>query len=252
MNFDSILNYKISFKGDSFRNIYTIIDSQNLFDDIVVSSTENDEILRKWENNTSGISHDLQQKNRVFSYGNVSNSINSIGGIFLQPYNNGRFGDGNSYGVWYGALEEETAVLEALYHQWKRAQNSFVYNESTEVIVSERKMFRSYLKTDSCVDLSKFLSLKDRLIDDDHLFCNELGNFVFKNKIKLLITPSARNPGGHCTPAFCQSVIEQEKALYYLRWTFHRSGKIEREKISQEKMDFHVPKHWSKDREVEL
>ncbi|KAB8029190.1 RES family NAD+ phosphorylase [Fluviispira multicolorata] len=241
MNFENLLGKEITYKGSAFRNIYTIIDSQDLFDDLIESTPHKNEILRKIESMTSDISHTEPQKNRVFSYGDISNSI---GNIFIPPYGEGRFGDGVHYGIWYGALEEDTSVNESLYHQWKRAMNAFRQKGSKNEIITERKMFKAVLNSSKCVDLRNELALKVQLISNDYSVCRKIGTFLYKNNFSMLLSPSARNVGGTCSPVLSGKVILKENFIYYLRITFHRDGRIEKEKISQTKSSFSVPENW--------
>lgn len=234
------------FDNISFRNIYTIIESQNLFDDLISPSEEKNKVLQRWENDSSDISHLEKQKNRVFQYGNAENSI---GGLFAPPYSQGRFGDGLNYGVWYGAMEQDTSILESLYHQLKRAQNAFKQKNAKNIIITERKMFQTKLQAKKCLDLnSQAQQNKDFYSQLTHptnyAYCQEIGKNALANKIEMLLTPSARKVGGVCTPVFQEEIIRSEQFIYYLRWIFHRDGKVKQEKISQDKIDFQVPKGW--------
>ena len=81
-NFENILNFKTDFKGTVYRNIYTIFTSQNLFDDILDPALDTENILQKYENATSGITHDTLKKNRLFDYSQPHPA--SINNIFLM------------------------------------------------------------------------------------------------------------------------------------------------------------------------
>lgn len=240
--FDGLLELKTEFEGIVYRNIATIYHSQNLFDDL--NDCDEEGILQKYENATSGISHDSPQKNRVFEYAQPHPSC--ISGVFNPPFRYGRYGDGNGYGVWYAALDEKTSIYEALFHQWYQAQKLFQLNKGLRIISVERKMYACNLRSQYVLDFREKLELYDKLTSDNYMFCNELGSKVKSMGAEMLLVPSARNLGGVCSPVFLPEIIKNEKAIYYLKFNFHKNGKSEIERISNEKEVFEIPVHWEK------
>lgn len=230
-----------TYSGISYRNIYTIINSENLFDDLIQNKPEKNEILQKVENNSSGISHQTIQKNRVFEYGDIESSV---GNIFNKPYGEGRFGDGINYGIWYGALDEMTSISEALYHQLQMSRNDFKYNSDVDKISVERKMFQVQLDANKIINFTKLKYLHSNLTSDDYTFSHQIGKFLFNDKFDMFLTPSARCEEGICSPVFKSNVIKSEKVLYFMRFIFNRNGKVEIERISQSKSEFIIPNSW--------
>ena len=240
-NFENILNFKTDFKGTVYRNIYTIFTSQNLFDDILDPALDTENILQKYENATSGITHDTLKKNRLFDYSQPHPA--SINNIFLPPYKKGRFGDGNGYGVWYSAIDEKTSIYEAFYHQWKYAQEQFK-QFNAKIITVDRKMFACELSSNYMLDFRGQLDFYSQLTSDDYEYCINLGKYVKQIGAEMLITPSARNIGGYCSPVFAPSIIKKEQTIYYLKFYFNRDGTAEIERISKEKETFNFPLNW--------
>ncbi len=241
---EGLLDLKTDFEGIVYRNIFTIYHSQDLFDDSILESNleVKNKTLQKYENSTSGVSHDSPQKNRLYDYSQLHPSC--ISGVFNPPYTSGRFGDGNGYGVWYSALDEKTAIQETLFHQWRRAQYQLEIYPETNLITIDQKMFACELKSKHVLDFRSQLEMYDKLTSNKYDFCHELGKRVRQLEAQMLIVPSARNKGGFCSPVFLPEVIKNEKAIYYLKFYFHRDGKVEVERISKEKEEFNFPPSW--------
>ncbi|APJ04325.1 RES family NAD+ phosphorylase [Silvanigrella aquatica] len=245
---DGIFDLKMEFEGTAYRNIYTIYQSQDLFDDLC---TDSDQIavLQKYENITSGVLHESHQKHRLFDYSKLHTS--SLTGAFDPPYTFGRFGDGNGYGVWYSAMEEKTSIYEAFYHQWQLAKEQFKNNPKTNLITIDRKMFSCELKSNYVLDFRSQFALYDNLTSNKYDFCNELGKRAREMGVQMMIVPSARNIGGLCSPVFLPEVIKNERAVYFLKFYFHKSGKAEIERISNKKESFHFPPNWGTDEPIQ-
>jgi hypothetical protein len=240
--FEGLFDLKTEFEGIVYRNIFTIYHSQDLFDDLNLDSEFANDILQRAENITSGVSHESSQKNRLFDYGQAHGSC--ISDTFKPPYTCGRFGDGNSYGVWYSATDEKTSIYEAFFHQWRRTQYQFKINPKTHLITIDRKMFACEVKSKDVLDFRTQLELHNKLTSNDYKFCIELGKKVKERNIQMLLVPSARNIGGVCSPVFLPEIIKSEKAIYYLKFYFHKDGKAEIERISNKKETFDFPTSW--------
>lgn len=220
---------------ESFRNIYTIKTTQDLFDDLV----EIDEIpvLQSWDNATSQIQHGVAAKERVFQYGKAAETI----GVFEKTnWRPGRFGDGMSHGVWYGALEEETSILEALYWVYRNSREDIAISQSPVII--DRKMLAAEIDAPRTIDLRTLAEHSASLIGDDYSFCRSLGGQAIQDQIDLFLTPSARNKGGTCTPVFTPSAIKSDRTIYYLHFTFTQDGEVQI--TTDEDRQFKIPDKW--------
>ncbi len=220
---------------EAYRNIYTSKVSQDLFDDLTDPSDF--PILQSWDNNTSQIQHGVAPTERVFQYGNAAETIC----VFEKVnWRRGRFGDGIDYGVWYGALEAETSILEALYWVYKNSKEDIA--NSTVPVVIDRRMFKAQIETTKLVDLRKLTNERSRLTDSDYIFCQEYGAYAVKNGIDLYFTPSARNAGGTCVPIFTPKAIKSDKIIYYIHFTFARNGEVQI--TTDEDRMFKLPDSW--------
>ena len=197
----------------AYRSIATCYPSQDLFDDLV--NKDQISTLQDIENRTSEINQNMPQKNRVFQYFDSSSTLY----VFCQPsFWGGRFSDG-SFGVWYGALEEETSIQEALH--WSSTFVAPDLNNTRNPITIDRRMFQVSLDHECTADFRESADLYPLLTHPkDYSLCRELGHEAIEQKIGFLLTPSARRQGGTCSPTFAPEVITEEKTIYYLRFTF--------------------------------
>lgn len=186
----------------AFRNIPTCSPSQMLFDDIVDDEDEA-AILMDAEASASGIDHSLAKTGRFEQYGQIENSLLCFNESFWRW---SRFGDG-SFGVWYGALDEETSIEETLYHRPELDRNDLLLSDNP--IMQARRMFRAQLTSRRAVDLCPFSAFYPKLTADrDYSFCQSLGSFAIRSIIELYQTPSVRKDKGICVPVFTSKIIK--------------------------------------------
>jgi hypothetical protein len=195
-----------------YRNIATCYPSQDLFDDLV----DDDQIttLQRIDSATSGIDHQLPAKCRTFQYRELETSLF----VFSQPsWWGGRFSDG-SYGVWYGALEEETSIAETLY--WSARFVEPDLRNTKNPITRDRRLFQASLRHDCTADLRVCSAYREQLTDPtDYTFCRQIGREAVAQKAGWLLSPSARYPTGTCVPVFTPEAIVSEKTLAFVRFT---------------------------------
>ena len=208
-------------KFTAYRNIYTIKDSEEIYDDIV--DPEDYGIIYAWDQKASGIDHDQPKARRVFQYGDLGETL----GVFDRiNWKYGRFGDGEDYGVWYGALEEETSIREACYWRYQLIKNDLMYAKGP--ISTDRKMFEASCFTKKGIDLRKIVNKYPKIIDKkDYSFCHTLGQYAVSNRIELYFSLSVREPNGTCVPIFAPNVIQEDQVLYFLHFTFFQNGKMQ-------------------------
>jgi len=204
----------------SFRNIATIKESEHLYDDI--SDPEDFDALFELEAQTAEIDRDKPKHHRPFQYGA---SLESIACFENFQSFEGRFNI-KSFGVWYGALEEKTSIIEVAYHQKKFVEPDLKSLQTS--ITIDRKMLLAELKSDDTYDLTQRQMHEDfpRLIEDNYIFCQKLGTYLYQNSIGYILTPSARNTGGICTPVFFPEIIQSDLHLFYFHLKFEKDGKV--------------------------
>ena len=194
---------------DCFRNIATCDPSQNLYDDII--DEEDYEILQYIDNISSGIDHSKPKSGRFIQYGNIHNSLLCFDEKFWSW---GRFGN-RHFGVWYGALEEETSIKEALFHRPEIDKNDKINANSP--IIQARRLFKASLKPNRFSDLRPYVNEYPLLISKkNYSFCQKLGSYAIKKKIDLYFTQSVRNKNGTCAPVFNEKIISDKPIKTYL------------------------------------
>lgn len=142
-----------------------------------------------------------------------------------ENWRSGRFGDGKSYGVWYGATKEETSVLETSWICYCLARDNTALRG--EVFTSERVMYEAQIKTAAAIDLTHAIELFPKLVHPlDYSYCQTLGKNLLQADRQMLLTPSARQKNGVCTPLFSPKPIRSTQKIYYLKINVYPDGHI--------------------------
>ncbi len=194
---------------DVWRNIATASPSIDPFDD-VVGAHDRRQIARAWEAETNGLSSADGKKNResAFAYGDKRETAYVFG---LRG--GGRFSAG-TFGVWYGAEEEDTSIWESLHYLYRDAKEDFA-NASTGTIRRHRRMFKADLKAERALDLRPLTTLCSAIIDPlDYSFSRQFGDFAVAHSISLIRVPSARFSSGTCVAVFDKECLVRDKALF--------------------------------------
>lgn len=195
----------------AYRNIATCDPSQHLFDDIADHADW--ELLQYADNISSGIDHTQPQTDRFTQYGNIENSLLCFDERFWKW---GRFGDGK-FGVWYGALEEETSIKETLYYRPELDANDL--KNAKDPIIQARRLFKADLTSSKFSDLRPYIETHDLLIHPvDYSFCQKLGSYAVFSKLDLYLTQSVRNPSGTCVPVFNSKIISDKHIKTYFNY----------------------------------
>ena len=131
---------------------------------------------------TSEIDYQRPKGERPFQYGKIEDD--EILAVFKKEnWRNGRFGDGQEYGVWYGAEDELTSVYEASWVAYRFGKDN-VLNKG-EVYTTDRAMYEAQISTDRSVDLIQEKKNFDLLVHPtDYSFCQSLGKKMWKRKLK--------------------------------------------------------------------
>ncbi len=226
-------------KFQSFRNIATCHPSRDIFDDII-SHPKHYSKLQAQENATSAIDHKKIKYQRVFQYGDTGLSLY----VFEKlNWKRGRFSHGMNYGVWYGALEEETSRLEILYHLRQQDRELFANPKMTDAyIVHQRAMIRAQCQASTLVDLRRKKENRSELIGNHYAFCHALAQQAVIEGIDAFLTYSARAKGGTCTPIFKPAVIIKDEFIYYFDFIVYRNLTVEYKKSEMTKMQ--LPEDW--------
>jgi hypothetical protein len=195
------------FRQDVFRNIVSLRETEDLFNDINDGDERNSAVACEAE---MEIKADLAPGVicRGFYYSEA------IGFPFeTQPFMQTRFGDGR-FGVWYGSLALETTIHESAYHMMRRVS---AIEGVTETVIRERAVYRVFCQA-LMLDLSEKGADYPQLVDNDYTFTQQIGARVHKEGHPGLLAPSARLRGESNAVVFNPDVLSNARHHCYLTY----------------------------------
>lgn len=203
----------VPYKNTVYRNIFTCSPSQHLLDDVAPEKDWGfvDQLIQA----ASGIDHSRPQHHRPFQYAQIYDDL--VLAVFRREnWSNGRFSDGSSFGVWYGAEDEMTSIFEACWTTFRFGSDNVLPKNETYTV--DRRLFRAQATTERACDLVDSKKDLPQLVHPyDYSFCQELGAAMAKEKYHLLRTPSARRIDGVCIPVFEPEAIDEVAHDYFFK-----------------------------------
>jgi hypothetical protein len=202
---------------DVMRNIVSIRQSQDLFDDL--SPNSNDWVLAQR----------IEDDVKPYSYASKSPIIDrpfeeadwlSVIEWPFKHWQNSRFSNG-SYGVWYGCDSVETSVYETAFHWFNGLLCDAGFEN--EQVVGERKVYKVACVAallDLRLSAVKFQGLIHKT---DYSYTQSVGARVHREGHPGLITQSARRDNGHNYVVFNAKVLSNPR--HYCQLTYRLDGK---------------------------
>jgi hypothetical protein len=191
---------------DVRRNIVSLRESRNLFDDLSSDPAEQ-ALAQQVESAVKPLQYHSPTPviHRPFE---EAEWFNAIGWPF-QHWQSSRYSDG-SFGVWYGADTVETTIFETAYH-WYHGVLLDAEGYSGEAVAIERKVYNVacdalVLDLRPCVD--KFPALLHRT---DYAFAQQVGARLQREGHPGLVTPSVRYPEGLGYVVFNDAVLSNPR-----------------------------------------
>lgn len=177
---------QVAFSGDLVRNIPGIRISQSLFDDL--ARDPDDQAVAIAAEAVGRIPTAAAAISRPFDYGTViSYSFDA------SNWQASRFGDGRSFGVWYGSLEMETTVYETVFHAHRFIVDSFPGIDRE--VIRERRLFDVRCEA-LLVDLRGREATHAELVNrSSYRFTQALGRYLQDQGQNGLLVKSARCAG---------------------------------------------------------
>jgi hypothetical protein len=203
MSMDGLFSTSREFRDDFHRNIVSLRESEDLFDDI----NDGDPALSS-----------LAQRIDISLKANIPTGTIQRGFFYSAPLQYpftqitaSRYSDG-SFGVLYGSLDMETTVYETVHHMIR-------YTLGIEGIAGDLTRERAvYLVHCNAI----LLDLTDRgtdypeLLSDDYTFTQQIGKRVSSEGHPGLLVPSARTQHGVNTVIFNPDILSNERINCYL------------------------------------
>jgi len=200
------------FDDQPYRNITSLRDSEDLFDDLADGDEDASAIAAEAEMRVKDylILRPPEIIHRSFHY---ARSI--IDYPFKnEPYLFTRFGDG-TYGVWYGSLEIKTTVFETGFHMIKAER---AIEGLDEVVVRDRAVYRVQCSA-ILIDLRGKQKSFPKLLADDYGFTQQIGQRMNREGHPGLLVPSPRIKGKNMV-IFNPRVLSNPRLHCYLTYFF--------------------------------
>lgn len=193
------------FDGPVFRNITSLRRSEDLFDDLVADAAGRE----------AALAADLRM--RPGATGIVERGLaysQAIAWPFASDHTvASRYGDG-SVRVWYGALEEETALAETCWHQLQQLR-------AIEGVAAPVTRYRAVYRVQArglFLELRGKETTRPELLDEDYAATQAIGKHAAAQGLAGLLYPAARWTGGSCLAAFRADPLSDPTLLYYLTY----------------------------------
>ena len=190
---------------DVARNIVSLLQSQDLFDDLTHDPAEW-LLAQKVEDGVKPPPYRSQTPiiDRPFEDAEWFNAI-------IWPFRHwqaSRFSDG-TYGVWYGSDSVETTVYESTYHWYRGLLSDAGFERLT--VVAERQVY-SVACNAALLDFRKTADgHPDLLHPSDYTFCQSVGARIHREGHPGLLTQSVRRPVGENVAIFNADVLSNPR-----------------------------------------
>ena len=206
--FDKTADYT----GQPYRNITTLRESEDLFDDLTDGDENASAIAAEAEMRVKdrSVLRDPKIIHRGFDY---TRSIIEYP-FKNEPYLFTRFGDG-TYGVWYGSLEMKTTVFETGFHMIKAER---AVEGLDEVVVRERAVYRIQCRA-ILIDLRGKQKSFPELVAGNYEFTRQIGQRMNREGHPGLLAPSSRYNGTNIV-IFNPEVLSDPRPHCYLTYFF--------------------------------
>ena len=209
--FQGLIKKVLDFNGDAFRNIPSILISEDLLDDL--SPDHRDRAIGEAivSEQKEQYDFDIPIIMRPFAYGAALSDTPH--GRFPT-----RFGDGKRFSVWYGSLDLLTSIYETAYHFKKRLTD--MLTEIDKEVASERRVFLVHVAS-ILVDLrGKHRSFPQLLDSKDYSFTHAVGTYLYDKGQSGLLVESARYHDGVNIAAFKPDILSNPRHHSYMifRW----------------------------------
>jgi len=197
---------------DAARNIVSLRQSQDLFDDLSANQTEW-LLAQKVEDEVKPPPYKSKMPiiERPFEDAVWFNAI-----IWpFKHWQSSRFSDG-SYGVWYGSDSVQTTVYESAYHWYRGLLADAGFERMT--VFSERKVYSVACRA-ALLDLRPAAGAHpDLLHPSDYAFCQSLGARMHREGHPGLLTQSVRRRGGENLAIFNPAVLSHPRHNCHLTY----------------------------------
>jgi len=208
----TLFDNTVDFDDQPYRNITSLRDSEDLFDDLADGDEAASAIAAEAEMRVKD--HLILRPPEI-----IHRSFYYTRSIIDYPFKNEpclftRFGDG-TYGVWYGSLEIKTTIFETGFHMIKAER---AVEGLDEVVVRDRAVYRVQCRA-ILIDLRGKQKSFPKLLADDYGFTQLIGQRMNREGHPGLLVPSARIKGTNLV-IFNPDVLSDPRLHCYLTYFF--------------------------------
>lgn len=200
----ALLDTTCDFAAPVFRNIVSLRVSANLFDDLVT------------DDRAQAVANAAEMRVRSVGPGVIERGLaysEAIGYPFEADISvASRYGDG-TVRVWYGALDEATALAETCYHQIRMLRDV----EGIDRVVTRYRKVWQVQASGLFIDLRHKLDEHPALTGEDYGFTQAIGKRLAHEGLPGVLYPSSRWPGD-CLAAFRAGPLSQPQQRYDLTY----------------------------------
>ena len=197
---------------DVARNIVSLRESQDLFDDLTDDPAEW-RLAQKVEDDVKPPPYGSHRPiiDRPFE---DAQWFNAIGWPF-KNWQASRFSDG-SFGAWYGSESVETTVYESAYHWCRGLLRDAGFEQLT--VIAERKVYWVACSA-ALLDFRPLVAQEPGLLHPaDYSFCQSVGARLHREGHPGLLTPSVRRPAGENQVIFNPAVLSNPRHHCHLTY----------------------------------
>ncbi len=212
--FTKLITTAVDFNEPVFRNIATIISSENLLDDLSEDPAETAYGEALVTRQRQADDQHASIIGRPFTYG-VSMAPDTVCSSIRN-----RFSDGTKFGVWYGSLTIITTVYETIFH-WVRFLTDA--GMETETAIAERRVFKVHA-SGILIDLRGKEKEFPDLVSDHYDFTHRLGDYLYRAGQKGLLVQSARDAGGTNIAAFTPDILSDPRHQLYVSYVLENGA----------------------------
>jgi len=214
----------IETRDDIVRNIVSLRQSQDLFDDLSVDAADW-ALAQQVESDTKPLPYQSHTPviHRPFE---EASWFDAIGWPF-KNWQKSRFSDG-SFGVWYGSESVETSTYESAYHWYFGFLADAGFQR--ENVVSERKIYRVRCEA-ALLDFRPVAQMcPDILHKSDYSYAQRVGARLQREGHPGLVVPSVRRAAGWNYVIFNSEVLSQPRLSCFLNYRLEgKNIRVERE-----------------------
>jgi hypothetical protein len=210
---DGLFSISQDFRDDFHRNIVSLRESEDLFDDI---------------NGGDPALSSLAQKMDMDIKANIPTGTIQRGFFYSAPLQYpfthltaSRYSDG-TFGVLYGSLDMETTVHETVHHMIRYTLG--IEGISGEII-RERAVYLIHCNAIMLDLTAKGIEFPE-LLSDDHAYTQQIGKRVSSERHPGLLVPSARKPGSINAVVFNPEVLSNARINCYLIYRMNLQRRV--------------------------